>query len=120
MSERTPRHLRGLPPGLELTPEEEREHMDLQTALDRDRRQREAQRDPSAPEPWAFAVPRPMALLFDALPSPFTIDAALEAGAALGLDEAAVAEALHEMRARELVSDGPEGLVKHPDGKGWF
>lgn len=112
----TPKHLRGLE-NVPLSPEEEHELMDLRTGLDRVRRRVESEQEP---EPWGFTVPRPMALLFDALPSPFTVAQAEAAGAEQGLDASAVADALREMRRRELVSDAAEGWVKHPEAKSWF
>lgn len=115
-----PRHLRGLPDGYEPDVEGNRELMDLRTELDRRRRQRESGRDPETPEPWAFPVPRPMALLFDRLPSPFSVEQAVDDGAALGLDAGEVSEALEQMRRHELVSDAPEGYVKHPEARNWF
>ena len=114
-----PRHLRKLPPGVKLTPEEEREHMDLQTDLDRIRRKHLSEHPPGE-EPWAFPVPRLMALLFDALPSPFLVADAEAAGKLQGLNAAGVAEALKQMRQHELVSDCPKGWVKHPEAKNWF
>ena len=120
----TPKHLRGLPPGLDLSPEEERELMDLRTSLDRVRRRVTSDQEPGE-EPWGFPVPRRMALLFDRLPSPFTQRDVVAEGEALGLDAGDVADALREMRARELVSDAPErdgepSYVKHPEAKNWF
>ena len=97
--------------------------MDLQTDLDRLRRKHLSEH-PEGDEPWGFPVPRPMALVFDALPSPFTLAEAEAAGREHDLDAAAVADALREMRARELVSDAPEEegptFVKHPEAKNWF
>lgn len=122
-----PRHLRGIPASrrAELPPERNAELMDLQTDLDRDRRRREAGRDPAAPEPWGFPVPRPMALLFDRLPSPFTVRQAMDEGAALRLDAGDVSEALEAMRRHELVSDAPAidgeaAYVRHPENRNRF
>ncbi len=53
-----PRHLRRLPPDVKLTPEEEREHMDLQTDLDRVRRKHLSEHAPGE-EPWALPRPAP-------------------------------------------------------------
>jgi hypothetical protein len=115
----TPKHLRGLPDDLDLSPEEERELMDLRTDLDRVRRKVASEQE-SGKEPWGFPVPRPMALLFDRLPSPFNQQEAVAEGEALGLDASDVAEALEVMRRHELVSDAPTGFVKHPEAKNWF
>lgn len=115
----TPKHRRGLPAGLDLSPEEERELMDLRTGLDRVRRKVASEQEPGE-EPWGFTVPRPMALLFDRLPSPFTAEEAVGEGEELGMDAIDVAEALREMRRRELMSDAPEGYVKHPEARNWF
>lgn len=114
-----PRHLRRLPPGVKLTAEEEREHMDLKTDLDRVRRKHLSEQEPGE-EPWGFPVPRQMALLFDRLPSPFSVGQAEAEGKELGLDAGDVAEALEAMRRHELVSEGPGGGVKHPEAKNWF
>jgi hypothetical protein len=118
-NESRPRHLRHLPRSVKLTPEEEREHMDLQTDLDRLRREHLSEH-PEGEEPWGFTVPRSMALLFDRLPSPFSRQQAVEAGGILGFDDAGVAEALEQMQRLELVSVMPKGFVKHPESKNWF
>ncbi len=120
--EHIPKHLRGLPPGAreQLTLEDERFLQDLRAEAERTERRVRAEG-----EAWAFPVPRPMALLFDRLPSPFTVEQALADGEALDLDAADVAEALHTMRRLELVSDAPSrdgaaSYVRHPENRNWF
>lgn len=93
--------------------------MELQTDLDRVRRKHLAEH-PEGEEPWGFPVPRAMALLFDALPSPFTRGEAERVGSEHGLDAASVGEALREMRAHELVSEAAGRFVKHPENRNWF
>lgn len=113
----TPKHLRGLE-NVNLSPEEERELMDLRTGLDRVRRRVQSEQ---GQESWGFPVPRPMALLFDALPSPFTVEQADAEAETQGLNTAGVTETLDQMRRHELVSDTADGsFVKHPEAKNWF
>lgn len=73
--------------------------------------------DSTAPEPWGFPVPRPTALLLDRLTSPFSVLHAVDEGATLDLDEGDGAEAVEARRRHEIVSDGPEGQVKHPENR---
>lgn len=114
----TPKHLRGLE-NVPLSPQDEREVMDLRTRLERVRRRVESEQEPGK-EPWGFPFPREAARLFDALPSPFTVADAEAEGERRGLGAEDVADALRTLRAHELVSDGPEGFVKHPEAKSWF
>lgn len=93
--------------------------MELRTSLDRVRRRVQSEQEPGT-EPWGFPFPRPAAKLFDALPSPFTAEQAEAEGERQGLDAAGVSEALQTLRAHELVSDGPDGWVKHAEGRCWF
>src|SRR5690606_19668404 len=130
-------HLRTLPPGIfdGLTEAEAaelaRETADVLTNAQRLRRKLEA--EAPASERWGFRVPRPAALLFDALAAEglgietpaLGLDVTTAARARLGIGAEEAYAALRLMAAHELATVSGEvgrgaSVTLHPEARSWF
>ena len=111
-----PRHLRRLPSNVKLTSEEEREHMDLQTDLDRVRRKHLSEHSPDA---GAVGLPRPAPDGAPLRPAPLAVHRAEaeEAGESAGARRRRRGRGAGQMRRLELVSDAPRRVREAPRGE---